>query len=106
MKRKKNKCLICLFSGGSSKTLAISTTSKINEQISKRQKVTNVDGDSEALTGSIKARRNKQVTNCQGHTNQELSDLNRGQVTLSRRMQTDGGSSIVTVHDGMDERVE
>lgn len=58
------------------------------------------------MTGRVQTRGNKEIADSQRHADQELSDLDRSQVTLAGRMETNRSGGIVQIHDGMHKGVE
>lgn len=84
-------------------TVTISLASEINKEISKRQKIANIDGNSKLLTRGFETVGHDEIRDSSRHTNQELGDLHGGQITLTRRMKADRCHGIVHIHDGVDE---
>lgn len=103
----KKATLVGLFRcHGSSNTLTIGATSKVNKEVSKRKKVANIKRNSKALTRSIHTRRNREIADSKRHANNKLADLDGSKVSFAWGMKTDTSGSIVAVHDGVNKGVE
>lgn len=92
--------------GRGSRALGVSALSEVHKKVGEGEQVSDVDPDSHLSTRSADAAGNKEVGDSDAHSNKELGDLHRSQVLLARRVESNRGSGVVSVHDGVDERVE
>lgn len=92
--------------GGGSRALGVGALSEIHKEVGEGEQVSDVDPDSHLSSRSADAAGNKEVGDSDAHSNKELGDLHRSQVLLARGVESNRGSGVVGVHDGVDERVE
>lgn len=97
--------LLGLLHGGGD-ALAIGLASEIDKEVGQGEEIANVDEDSKTLTGGVHAVGDKEIADSERHAEEELGDLDGGQVALARGVQANGSGGVVTVHDGMDKGVE